>query len=76
MNCYLCDSAGQAAPAVAVCSHCGIALCRTHLDQDLLATRAQGVVRRGCTHQPLHWARARSGPHAAPGVRDTPTARR
>lgn len=59
MNCYVCDAVGRETPAVAICQHCGLALCRDHLDEDLLMTRPQGVVRRGCTHEPLHAAQAR-----------------
>lgn len=58
MNCYMCD---DDCPAVAVCQGCGVALCRDHLDDDLLAPRVQGVVRRACMHEPLKsaWIRRR-----------------
>jgi hypothetical protein len=59
MNCYLCDNGGEATDAVAICQHCGVALCRDHVDQDLLAHRPAGLVRRGCTHNPLGAAAAR-----------------
>lgn len=59
MNCYLCDNGSEATDAVAICQHCGVALCRDHVDQDLLAQRPAGLVRRGCTHNPLGAAAAR-----------------
>ena len=42
MNCYVCDDAGRATPAVAICTNCQVGLCREHLDQDLLATGPGG----------------------------------
>lgn len=54
MNCYVCDDKGKTTPAVSICQHCGVALCRTHLDEDLLLTRPHGMMRRGCLHQPVH----------------------
>jgi hypothetical protein len=59
MNCYICDDAGRAMTAVAICNNCGVALCREHLDEDLLVPRNQGLVRRACTHEPMHAAQAR-----------------
>lgn len=59
MYCYLCDDQGYEEHAVAVCHSCGIGLCRHHLDQDLLAARVQGVVRRQCTHYLIQRARQR-----------------
>ena len=59
MNCYMCDNAGSEVEAVAVCQHCGAALCRGHLDQDLLARRPMGHHRRGCTHALLRAAHRR-----------------
>lgn len=53
MNCYMCDGAGRTVAAVAICHHCGAALCRDHLDEDLLAPRPRGHVRHGCNHN-LH----------------------
>jgi Uncharacterized protein conserved in archaea (DUF2180) len=53
MNCYLCDDATRETPAVATCRHCGVGLCREHLDRDLLATRPHGMSRRACTHDPV-----------------------
>ena len=55
MNCYMCDSTGRVAAAVAICHHCGVALCREHLDEDLLSSRPQGHTQGGCTHH-LHGA--------------------
>jgi hypothetical protein len=55
MNCYVCDNTGRAVTGVAVCHGCGVALCREHLDDDLLGDRPQGQTRRSCTHQ-LHGA--------------------
>lgn len=44
-NCYVCDTRGQINEAVAICHHCGAALCTKHLDQDLLlAERADSPV--------------------------------
>lgn len=59
MNCYVCDQSGRVSPAVAVCHHCGAALCREHLDQDLLAQRAHGHIRHRCSHDLVHAAEAR-----------------
>jgi hypothetical protein len=55
VNCYMCDSTGRAAAAVAICHHCGVALCREHLDDDLLSSRPLGHIQGGCTHH-LHGA--------------------
>jgi hypothetical protein len=57
MNCYVCDAAGAAIPAV--CQHCGVSLCRAHFDKDLLLPRPQGMMRRGCMHTPIHNAEER-----------------
>jgi len=65
MNCYLCDDRGHDVAAVAICQSCGLALCREHLDRDLLATRTYGVTRRACTHDPIHGARNRQRTRAA-----------
>ncbi len=59
MNCYVCDSGGRSAEAVAICRHCGIALCREHIDQALVAKRPAGLVRVGCIHNPIGTARRR-----------------
>ena len=66
MNCYVCDRAGRATPAVAICHHCGAALCREHLDADLLAKRSHGLVRHGCTHDLVH--SAEDARNAAPSL--------
>jgi hypothetical protein len=50
MNCCLCDSVDQVTEAVAICRECGVALCREHMDQGLLAHRAARLVRTGCRH--------------------------
>jgi hypothetical protein len=59
MNCYVCHNAGRAISAVAVWPHCGAALCREHLDQDLLEPRPQGQYRQGCSHHLVQSAKAR-----------------
>jgi len=59
MNCYVCDNAGRVTPAVATCHHCGAALCREHLDTDLLSPRTHGHIRHHCTHDLVHAAEAR-----------------
>ncbi|HTU85304.1 MAG TPA: DUF2180 family protein [Solirubrobacteraceae bacterium] len=59
MRCYLCDSSGQPTEAVAICRVCGLALCRDHHDEALLADRPAGLVRPGCVHDPIRWARVR-----------------
>jgi hypothetical protein len=61
MNCYVCDSMGRAADAVAICRHCGVALCREHVDEGLLASRPSGLVRHGCIHDAIGTARSRRG---------------
>jgi Uncharacterized protein conserved in archaea (DUF2180) len=58
MNCYVCDAAQHENAAVAICQHCGVALCREHLGVDLLMPRARGMTRGGCAHAPLQDARA------------------
>jgi hypothetical protein len=65
VNCYMCDNAGDMGVAVAICHGCGVALCREHLDEDLLGDRPQGLTRRSCTHN-LHGAATarRRAPHA------------
>ena len=50
VNCYMCDSTGHVVEAVAICHHCGVALCREHLDEDLLSSRPNGHTRISCTH--------------------------
>ena len=73
MNCYVCDNDGHASGAVAVCQHCGAALCRDHLDQELLTRKPSGLApSTGCSHGLRHAARERredSGvaTHATPG---------
>lgn len=69
MHCYVCDGNDRTVPAVAICQNCGVALCREHLDEDLLVPRAQGLVRQGCTHTPVHSAQAIQGPRPADGSR-------
>jgi Uncharacterized protein conserved in archaea (DUF2180) len=59
MNCYMCDNDDQVSEAVAICRHCGIALCREHVDKALLASRPAGLVRSGCIHNPIGTARRR-----------------
>lgn len=68
MNCYVCDVAGEATPAVAICHHCGVALCRVHLDEDLLMPRPYGMMRSGCMHTPQHDASARRKAHRSESV--------
>jgi hypothetical protein len=50
VNCYMCDSTGGMGAAVAICHGCGVALCREHLDEDLLSERSGGHTVRSCTH--------------------------
>lgn len=59
MNCYVCDCVDEATEAVAICRQCGVALCREHLDEGLLAQRPSGLVRAGCVHNLLGIARRR-----------------
>jgi hypothetical protein len=59
MNCYVCDSHERATEAVAICPHCGIGLCRDHVDAAVLAKRPVGLVRPGCIHNPIGTARRR-----------------
>ena len=74
MYCYMCESAGGMSVAVAICHGCGVALCREHLDEDLLSDRPQGLTRRACTHN-LHGAatarRARVPSWARPSAEAT-----
>ncbi len=59
MNCYMCDRTGATTEAVAICQHCGASLCRDHLDDDLLAQKAAGFHRSGCTHALVQAAQRR-----------------
>jgi len=59
MNCYVCDKAGRVTPAVATCHHCSAALCREHLDEDLLSPKGYGHWKHTCTHNLVHSAKAR-----------------
>jgi Uncharacterized protein conserved in archaea (DUF2180) len=68
VNCYVCDSTGLEAASVAICHHCGVALCREHLDEDLLSPAPNGHTRRGCSHQPHGAAMARRHAHSAAGA--------
>lgn len=51
MNCYVCDCAGRVTAAVALCGTCHVALCRAHLDEELL-TPGPGGTSCGCSHEP------------------------
>ena len=53
------DRGNRVTEAVAICRHCGIALCRWHVDEALLADRPGGLVRPGCIHNPIGTARRR-----------------
>ena len=71
MNCYVCDNRGDGVPAVAICQNCSVALCREHLDQDLLAVRSHGMSRHQCTHRPVHDAGRRQRPNARSATAST-----
>jgi hypothetical protein len=46
MNCYDCHLLGTNTPAVAVCRHCGAAICTAHLKsnaEDLLRSEGMGL---------------------------------
>ena len=62
MNCYMCDSTGRPVAAIAICHHCGVALCRDHLDEDLLSSRPHGHA-KAWVHPPPSWR----GHGASPG---------
>lgn len=69
MNCYVCDSNERLSEAVAVCKHCGVALCRDHFDAELLASRMSWPPAPACTHHPMHAAASRQRPRSvASGV--------
>ena len=51
MNCFECAKASDAAPAVAICEHCGVGLCLDHLIE-ARGYRAGGTL-LGCGHQML-----------------------
>lgn len=55
----MCDSTGRVIAAVAICHHCGVALCREHLDEDLLSSKPHGHTRISCTHHVHGAAKAR-----------------
>ncbi len=48
MRCYLCNEAGRATEAVALCPHCSIGLCAEHRTD--LATASPGGTGLGCGH--------------------------
>jgi hypothetical protein len=61
MNCYVCDQTGRTTPAVASCHHCAVALCREHLDEDLIGQhRPHGLTSRSCSHDLVSSAQARA----------------
>ncbi len=61
MNCYVCDQTGRVTPAVASCHHCAVALCREHLDEDLISQhQPHSLTRRACSHDPVNSAKARA----------------
>ena len=68
MNCYVCDTADRTVEAVAICQHCGAALCRTHLDKELVARRPAGLHRVGCTHGLQATARRHRGTSEFPAA--------
>jgi len=49
MNCYQCAAEGQQTPAVAICQHCGAAMCMRHLREEQ-ATSGAGGTQIGCSH--------------------------
>jgi|DewCreStandDraft_2_1066082.scaffolds.fasta_scaffold00007_347 hypothetical protein len=51
MTCYICSRGGNAAPAVAVCIHCGAGLCMTHFVEAQSASVAG--MKYTCPHMPL-----------------------
>jgi hypothetical protein len=59
MNCYVCERGGALSTAVAICGSCSVALCRTHLDEEL-STPGPGGLRYGCSHDPGTQAQTRS----------------
>lgn len=59
MNCYLCDAQGKATPAVTTCTHCGVGMCRVHLELDAQQPRLRGMVVSVCSHHPQHIATTR-----------------
>lgn len=61
MNCYVCDETGRTTPAVASCHHCAVALCREHLDEDLIGQhRPHSLTKLSCSHNPVNAAKARA----------------
>jgi hypothetical protein len=49
MNCYICARERLDSTAVAVCPHCGAALCLLHVSEEAAAPRPGGLYTR-CTH--------------------------
>ena len=68
MNCYECAIEGERVPAVATCTHCGVAMCLEHLqaEQDYRV----GGTTYGCGHDmgtnPRVRAARRSDGHSLP----------
>jgi hypothetical protein len=73
MNCYVCDRVGRVTVAVAICGNCHVALCREHLDEELL-TPGRGGTNYACSHDPGRWARAARAAGSASRAQHAPRA--
>ena len=50
MNCYVCSLEGVTSASVAICKHCGVALCLNHLRD--VGTASAGGMQYDCPHNP------------------------
>ncbi len=50
MNCYLCAMDGVTSVSVAICTHCGVAMCMKHLQE--AGTYSVGGTKYDCPHNP------------------------
>jgi len=64
MDCYVCARAGRKETAVAICRHCNVALCMTHLAE--LQGVNQGGMSWTCDHKMPTQGHPRSQSKASP----------
>ncbi|MCI0881304.1 MAG: DUF2180 family protein [Chloroflexi bacterium] len=55
MDCYSCNLESRQRSAVAICRHCGAALCVDHKSE--ADSYRVGGMRYGCAHQEYRWER-------------------
>ena len=50
MNCYVCSLEGVTSASVAICTHCGVAMCLKHVQE--AGTYSVGGMKYDCPHNP------------------------